>query len=154
MGKIGELNPMGRRSTTIQLILDVLGRSRRKLDVDEIRGELFLGHHTARRPRLETPKLIAGWLSWVILQLRQAQRLAMEGLLSWFEVRLADGGDRDTEVIIRETLKAIRKSKAFPLTEKGRWGCSYTASASSADHSRRLRQRCIGSSSEPAPVNA
>jgi len=118
---IGEPSPLGRRSTTIQLILDVLARSRGKLDVAAIRSELLLGHFTVKRSRLETPKLTAGWLRWFVLQLRQAQRLAMEGLLSWFEVRLADHGDRDTDAIVRETLKAIKDSKAaFPLEKTPR----------------------------------
>lgn len=115
---IGESNALGRRSTTIQLILDVLARSRGKLDVAAIRSELFLGHFTVKRSRLETPKLTAGWLRWFVLQLRQAQRLAMEGLLSWFEVRLADHGDRDTDAIVRQTLKAIKDSKAVFSFEK------------------------------------
>ena len=113
---IGESSALGRRSTTIQLILDVLARSRGTLDVAAIRRELFLGHFTVRRSLLETPKLTGGWLRWFVLQLRQTQRLAMEGLLSWFEVRLADHDDRDTDAIVHQTLRTIKASKsAFPF---------------------------------------
>jgi len=108
---IGDSKALGRRSTTIQLILDVLARSRGKLDVAAIRTELFLGHFTVKRSRLETPNLTTAWLRWFILQLRQAQRLAMEGLLSWFEVRLADYGDRDTDAIVGQTLRVVKDSK-------------------------------------------
>jgi hypothetical protein len=118
---IGESSPLGRRSTTIQLILDVLARSRRNLDVAAIRSELLLGHFAVKRSRLDTPKLTAGWLRWFVLQLRQAQRLAMEGLLSWFEVRLTDHGDRDTDAIVGHTLKAIKSGKlVFPLEKTPR----------------------------------
>jgi hypothetical protein len=115
-GAVGESNALGRRSTTIQLILDVLTRSRGQLDVAAVRSRLFLGHFTVKRSRFETPNLTAGWLRWFVLQLRQAQRLAMEGLLSWFEVRLAGHGDRDTDAIVLETLKTIKNSKiVFPF---------------------------------------
>jgi len=113
---VGEQNSLGRRSTTIRLILDVLARSRGQLDVAAVRSQLFLGHFTVKRSRFETPNLTVGWLRWFVLQLRQAQRLAMEGLLSWFEVSLAGHGDRDTDAIVLETLKAIKNSKVvFPL---------------------------------------
>jgi len=40
----------------------------------------------------------------------------MEGLLSWFEVRLSGHGDRDTDAIVLETLKTIKNSKIiFPF---------------------------------------
>ena len=118
---VGESNALGRRSTTIKLILDVLARSHGRLDVAAVRSQLFLGHFTVKRSRFETPKLTAGWLRWFVLQLRQAQRLAMEGLLSWFEVRLADHGDRDTDAIVLETLKAIKNSKVvFPFERSPR----------------------------------
>jgi hypothetical protein len=60
------------------------------------------------------PGLKSAWLRWVVLQTRQSQRLAMEGLLCWLETLLVRDY-RDTEAIAQETLKAIKDHDAiFP----------------------------------------
>jgi hypothetical protein len=54
------------------------------------------------------------WLCWVVLQVRQCQRFAMEGLLTWFE-RLLDEGCRDTDAVVRKTIMAVEgHEEIFP----------------------------------------
>jgi hypothetical protein len=116
---VGDATRIGRRSTTIQLALDVLKHSRRPLSPDEVRISMFRGRLSAKRPKVQDPKLRPTWLRWVVLQIRQSQRLAFEGLLSWFEALLVQGY-HDTEEIVERTLKAIAAHDSiFPARKPG-----------------------------------
>lgn len=112
---IGEQTPLGRRSTTLRLAIEALESAGGPLSVDEVRVIMFRGQGGRKRLGSVDPKLKRMWLSWVILQIRQCQRFAMEGLLSWFE-RLLVEGCRDTDAVVQETLKAVEEYKEiFPL---------------------------------------
>lgn len=115
---IGEPTPMGRRSTTIQLAHIVLGEARKALTDDEVRIAMFRARGRSSRLSIrEDPKLRPFWLRWVVLQVRQSQRLALEGLLSWFESLLVKG-HRDTEEIVEQTLEALADYKGIFSTNK------------------------------------
>lgn len=119
-GAVGELTPLGRRSTTLQLALEALDSSGGLLSADEVRIIMFRGQGGRKRVSSVDPKLKRMWLSWVVLQIRQCQRFAMEGLLSWFE-RLLVRGCRDTGAVVQETLKAIKEHEdVFPLNRPDR----------------------------------
>jgi hypothetical protein len=111
---VGEQTPLGRRSTTLRLAIEALETAGRPLSADEVRESMFRGEGGRRRLAAVDPKLKRMWLSWVILQVRQCQRFAMEGLLSWFEWLLVEGC-RDTDGVVRETIKAIEEhEEIFP----------------------------------------
>jgi hypothetical protein len=77
---------------------------------------LFFGRPSTAHGRTQSELLIAGWLRWQVLQIRQLQRLALEALLSWFETRLQFDDDRDTEQITRAAIAATKSEPAvFPL---------------------------------------
>jgi hypothetical protein len=117
---IGTSTPMGRRSTTIQLALDVLNHSGEPLSTNAVRALMFRGIPTSQNNGFHEPKLRPTWLRWIVLQTRQAQRLALEGLLRWFEVLLSQGY-RDTEQIVAKTMKVIEDHDSiFPLSKPGR----------------------------------
>jgi hypothetical protein len=115
---IGDSTPMGRRSTTIELARIVLGEAQTPLTDDNIRIAMFRARGRSSRVKMrEDPKLRPIWLRWVVLQIRQSQRLAFEGLLSWFECLLVKGY-RDTEEIVERTLEAIESYKGIFSTLK------------------------------------
>jgi hypothetical protein len=107
---VGTNSPLGRRSTTVEMIRRILGQSSSAMSTEELRYALFHGRLSKRRARIEDSKLIAPWHQWIVLQMRQAQKLALESLLYWTELQLFDGYARDTESLtklaIEETCNA------------------------------------------------
>lgn len=111
----GQDSAVGRRSTTVQLILDLIRGSNRPLTVAEVRAGIFDRRPVSTSARIGADILSIGWLRWQVLQVRQLQRLALEALLSWFEVRLSFTDDRDTGRISAAALKAIKaKTDVIP----------------------------------------
>ncbi len=87
--------PIGLRSATVSLILHVLRRSGTAMTAEEIRRGMFWGK--AAYPGLALhPAEHAARYRWIVFQVRQAQRIAMEALLAWVEKRIIRNGDRDT----------------------------------------------------------
>lgn len=113
---VGQDSRIGRRSTTVQLILDLIGESDRPLTEPDVRAGLFFGRSSTMQERKEREQLKIGWFRWQVLQIRQLQRLALEALLSWFEVRLSVHNDRGTEEIIGAAMNGITAApNIFPL---------------------------------------
>lgn len=104
---IGQSTPMGRRSTTLQLAIAALESARKVVPPDRVRILMFRGSRRSKGRGVVDARLRPTWLRWVVLQTRQSQRLAMEGLLAWFE-RLLVRGKKDTDTIVEETLKTIK----------------------------------------------
>ncbi|HEX7316683.1 MAG TPA: hypothetical protein VF297_22465 [Pyrinomonadaceae bacterium] len=112
---VGEQTPLGRRSTTVRLAIEALESARKPLTADEVRVHMFRGLDGSKRTDSVDPRLKRMWLCWVVLQIRQCQRLGMEGLLSWLERQL-ELGYRDTDAVVKQTLKAIKAhEELFPL---------------------------------------
>ena len=86
------------RSATFDLILAILGNSDRPLAVEEIRESMFLGQQGL--PSIGLPaRAKEARNRWILLQTRQAQRIAMEALLSWVEKRiLYDGAKHSSDL--------------------------------------------------------
>ena len=96
---IGGGSRTGDRSATLSLILQLLQTAKRPLTVDEIRSSFFHGMILQRKSSSVPKPLVKNWHRWICLQVRQAQRLALESLLGWLERRLIEGHERDTETI-------------------------------------------------------
>lgn len=112
---IGQSTPMGRRTTTLQLAIEALESARKTVPAERVRIYMFRGNRRSKRLGVVDARLRPTWLRWVVLQTRQSQRLAMEGLLAWFE-RLLARGYTDTDTIVQETVKAIKDYEhIFPL---------------------------------------
>jgi hypothetical protein len=82
--------PLGQRSSTIALVQLHLSHSGLALSADQIRRGTF---SSARPNGVAYPvpeALKMAWRKWIILQMRQLQRLALESLLSWCEQRILD----------------------------------------------------------------
>ncbi|HTF66459.1 MAG TPA: hypothetical protein VK638_27625 [Edaphobacter sp.] len=83
------------RSSTFDLMLAVLRSANEVLTVKDVRRLMFLGR--CALPKLNISAAAqAARLRWIRLQVRQAQRLSMEALLSWVEKRILRDGDSST----------------------------------------------------------
>ncbi len=96
--QIGSQGAIGRRTSTVQLILSALEHASKQMTADEVREAIF-HQHFLKRDR-KGSDLEEAWGRWLVLQLRQAQRLAMEGLLAWAERRLIWNRDQSLEPMV------------------------------------------------------
>lgn len=82
---VKQVNPLARRSAFVRLVIDALSQARQPLDAGTLR-ELLAFRRLANGSNL---RLEAGPLAqsqrWLLLQMRQAQRQAIESLLAWIE---------------------------------------------------------------------
>lgn len=85
-------SPLARRSAFIQIILELLKQSDDAQSSDALRHQLAFQRHGdgAELELADGPKAQAH--RWYLLQLRQAQRQAMESLMAWMENRMLDDG--------------------------------------------------------------
>jgi hypothetical protein len=112
---VDEDNAIGVRSAAVCLIQDILRKSRIPLSQNEIRKSMVYR-------RLPTGKQIdvSGGKSttakkWLVLQVRQAQRLALESLMAWVEHRILNIGERDSRQLTKSFVLNLRThaSKLF-----------------------------------------
>jgi len=94
---------LGRRSSTLRLILSALDHASHPLSVDEVRSAMF--HKSGLRKGTGDEQDEVSWHKWVVLQVRQAHRLAMEAILFWIEVRLNRARDRETGSMIKRAME-------------------------------------------------
>ena len=112
---VGQDSLMGRRSTTVRLILDLVAAAGTPMTAPMIRSGLFFGRPNPTVGRNDGEQTRDGWWRWQVLQMRQLQRLALEALLSWFEGRLVFERARDMEEITAAAAKAIEaEPTVFP----------------------------------------
>lgn len=88
---------IGKRSTTLALVMHHMSRSQSALSASDIRQGMALSSLTNGDPYLPPEHLIKARDSWLTLQMRQLQRLSMECLLSWCEGQILDTQDSDTD---------------------------------------------------------
>lgn len=97
--------PLRRRSATLKLILSALANASGPLTLDQVRYTMF--HNPQGGPK-------AAKYRWIALQVRQAQRLAMETILLWIEERLNRANDRETGTMISKALERRRTLAVLP----------------------------------------
>jgi hypothetical protein len=100
------------RSATFDLILSILKKSAKSLNVEQVRELMFLGQSALPSLKL-TPHAKAARQRWILLQVRQAQRLAMESILSWIERRILYDGDKYTSELAIAAEGLCSASKRF-----------------------------------------
>ena len=108
-------HPTGRRSSTIALARLHLKKADRPLPSNDVRrgmyyaGDDFLTYKLPEQLRLARTK-------WIVLQVRQLQRFALENLLSWCEHKILDGA-RDISSLVTDAEIAFREHD-FDLPSK------------------------------------
>ena len=84
--------PLGRRSASFRRVLDVLEAGLEPKDIDAVREAMAFGSTPEGRPVASGPGPSVMGKFWALLQIRQLQRLAFEGLLAWVERLLLERG--------------------------------------------------------------
>lgn len=106
-----ERSPRGRRSSMIELIFAVLAAAPEPLGSGEIRMRLALPGLWKSEP------LSGGQLkqsrSWLVLQLRQLQRLALESLFAWLERQLKNNGHQLPNSLVDAAIHVISGEYGF-----------------------------------------
>lgn len=106
--KIGDYTtPVGRRSSTIALARLHLSHCVEGVEADDVRRGMFFSGQRGGTPYEVPPELQPALRDWIVLQVRQLQRLALESLLSWCETHIL-GGLRDTSNLTREAERLFR----------------------------------------------
>lgn len=117
--RIGDGSSFGKRSATIQGILAVLRTSKAGLDEEQIRRGLAQQRGLDGRVVKLDEATAASARRWLVLQVRQAQRAALECFLSWFEWKLLSGVCR-IESLRAEIRKGLQDDE---LSDGGRATC-------------------------------
>jgi hypothetical protein len=107
----GAKDALGRRSSTLRLILSALNHASHPLRVDEVRSAMF--HKLGRRKVNGDWHDEVSWHKWIALQVRQAHRLAMEAILFWVEERLNHARDRETGSMIKTAMQVRTRYAAI-----------------------------------------
>jgi len=110
---VGTDAPLGRRSSAIQLIEIVLAAARKPLYANEVRERLAQGGVSQGRSLKIPDHLVEHHHIWVVVQVKQAQRLAMEALFAWLERQVLIEGLRDSHALAKAAAKALARSPLF-----------------------------------------
>jgi len=105
---ITERSGRGKRSATLALILDVLAWARTPLTAPEIRRAMATRRRTGLPALAVRQELHEARMRWIVLQVRQLQRLALEGLFAWTEGWLVRARDRGLEQLGQAAATALR----------------------------------------------
>lgn len=126
---IGDSGSLGVRSATIQAVREVLRAAGRGVTEEDIRVALaYRRLRSGQRIKFSVPS--AGIArKWLVLQVRQAQRAALESLLAWLERRM--GGLPRIEMVRAEIIRILGRD--------GRASCektleSFVGSLGDLDH--------------------
>jgi hypothetical protein len=102
---------IGRRSRTVALIVHLLRSAETPQQEDTLRIAMAYGRlKETPSPALHGP-LRSAWLQWLILQVRQAQRLAMEAIFSWIETRILMAREKDTDTLVASAMESLAKAE-------------------------------------------
>jgi hypothetical protein len=100
-GTVGDYSTtMGRRSSTLALARLHMKRAAVPLSVPDVRCGMFLSQSHNGVPYDVPEELQTARRQWIILQMRQLQRLALESLLSWCEMQIIAGRE-DTAALVQ-----------------------------------------------------
>ena len=102
--KINDNDDVGRRSATLNLILSVLHNNKRPLEEEEIRRSMAFRRLPNKKPFMLEGGPAQSAKKWLLLQVRQGQRIAMESLMAWIEHRILNCHERSATNIV-QTIK-------------------------------------------------
>lgn len=107
----------GQRSSTISLAQFHLSQSANPLTAEQVRRGMYFSILPDGAAYDVPEALQTARRRWIVLQVRQLQRLALESLLSWCEARII-GGAHDTATLTAEAERLFR-GEAFGLDPAG-----------------------------------
>jgi len=107
--RIDEDDAIGRRSAIICLIRTILQESRVPLNQDDIRKSMTYGRLPTGKRIRTSGGINSAAKKWLLLQVRQAQRLALESLLAWVEHRILNVGERDSKQMAKGLISNLIK---------------------------------------------
>jgi hypothetical protein len=107
-----EATALSMRSASFDLILAILKERAQSMDVEDIREYMFLGGNALPLVTFSA-RAKSARRRWVVLQVRQAQRLAMEALLSWIEKRILTDGARQSGDLAKAAVELCQTSERF-----------------------------------------
>lgn len=110
-----EKSPRGRRAGMIELILGALNSAGEPLSVEEIRRRIALPERWGSEPLSDG--LLRQSRTWLVLQIRQLQRLAIESLMSWLESQLLQRGHQVPDALVAGALEAIEERLGYEPNE-------------------------------------
>jgi hypothetical protein len=102
----------GSRSAMICLIQEILKKSRRTLSLEKIRKCMAYGRLPSGKSLEFSGERQRVSKKWLLLQVRQAQRLAIESLMAWVENRLIKHGERDARKLASAAVSNLRENTA------------------------------------------
>lgn len=106
--RVGDYSSLlGQRSSTIALARLHLSHSSKPLSAAEVRLGMFFSRRPDGHAYAVPAELQPALKKWIVLQVRQLQRLAFESLLSWCEGRVIDGL-HDTDGLTGEAERLFR----------------------------------------------
>jgi hypothetical protein len=109
---------IGRRSAIICLICEILRKSRKALSLEDIRKSMAYGRLPTGKRLDVSGGLRSAGKRWLLLQVRQAQRLALESLMAWVEHRILIIGERDARQLVSAAVSNLRKEPVNAFREE------------------------------------
>jgi hypothetical protein len=115
---VGKDSAIARRSTIIHLIKELLQKSRRRLTEDEIRKCMAYGRLSSGKILDLSEDIRKAARKWLLLQVRQVQRLALESIMAWVEFRLLTKGDRQARQLATAAVASLHNSSGKEFQKK------------------------------------
>ena len=116
---IDQPSPIGRRSTSIKLILSALRAINKACTSDELRRFIARSSYPFSSEVKSEDSLAEAHALWRVLQVRQSHRLAFETIFGWAEVQILEFGRAHSIEIVEKLLNLIKKK--YPDIELNDW---------------------------------
>ena len=107
--KIDEEDALGRRTAVVCVIRAILKKARTPLSPADIRKSMAYGRLPSGKPMEISGGMSMAAKKWLLLQVRQAQRLALERLMAWVEHRILNVGERDSKQLTRGFVSNLKQ---------------------------------------------
>jgi hypothetical protein len=115
---IGDNSLIGHRSATIELLQEVLRNNKKVLEIQALRIKMaYLLNSKGDFIELKE-QLKFAQKRWLILQIRQSQRLALEGLFAWVENVVLKYSINDFDQISNRAVESLMSDPFFYKCEK------------------------------------
>lgn len=113
--KIEDKSKLSRRSMTVSWIIDVLKTAGRPMMLKEVRRAMAYRNVHGKGPVQTNTTTEKAWLGWLVLQVRQGQRLGFEALLAWLEDRVIFHSERSVDDALDSAMQHLHAhSEIFP----------------------------------------
>jgi len=111
--QINDDTSIGHRTATIELLKFVLKNNKNKMNIHDLRVNMAYGFNSKGKFIDFNQSLKNAQYRWLVLQIRQAQRLALESLFSWIEYMILENHLTDMDSISNKAFKILNTSPFF-----------------------------------------